>query len=104
MVLRRGRGSKLCMQSLLITLGLLGGLCLSRRAGLGSQDNQKLVAERALAAAVSETRMGETVRRLVAFGPRSYGSPANREAAAWLAGAFREAGLEAKVRQDAPRG
>jgi hypothetical protein len=47
--------------------------------------------------------MTEAVRRLVAFGTRMYGTPSNRAAAAWLAGAFREAGLEVTVREDTPR-
>jgi hypothetical protein len=62
-----------------------------------------LEAERALAATVSETRMVETVRRLVGFGTRMYGTPSNRDAATWLAGAFQEAGLEVIVRKDTPR-
>ena len=62
-----------------------------------------LKAERALAAAVSETRMVETVRKLVGFGTRMYGTPSNHESAAWLAGAFKEAGLEVTVRKDTPR-
>jgi aminopeptidase YwaD len=60
-------------------------------------------AEQKLAAAVDETRMTDTVRRLVAFGPRQYGTPSNHEAAAWLASEFRKAGLEAAVREDPPR-
>ena len=47
--------------------------------------------------------MVETVRRLVGFGPRMYGTPANHEAAAWLAAAFREAGLDVTLRTDPPR-
>ncbi len=47
--------------------------------------------------------MVETVRRLVAFGPRQYGTPSNHAAAAWLVAAFREAGLEVAVREDPPR-
>jgi hypothetical protein len=62
-----------------------------------------LKAERTLAATVSETRMVETVRTLVGFGTRMYGTPSNHEAAAWLAGAFKEAGLEVTVRKDPPR-
>jgi hypothetical protein len=62
-----------------------------------------LKAERTLAATVSETRMVETVRKLVGFGTRMYGTPSNHEAAAWLAAAFKEAGLEVTVRKDAPR-
>lgn len=60
-------------------------------------------AERALAATVSEARMVDTVRKLVGFGPRMYGTPSNEAAAAWLADAFRQAGLEAEVRKDSPR-
>jgi hypothetical protein len=62
-----------------------------------------LKAERALAATVSEPRMVETVRKLVGFGTRMYGTPSNHEAAAWLATAFKEAGLEVTVRKDTPR-
>jgi aminopeptidase YwaD len=66
-------------------------------------DARALAAERKIAASVSEPRMIETVRRLVAFGPRQYATPSNQEAAAWLASAFREAGLEVTVREDPPR-
>ena len=62
-----------------------------------------LKAERALAATVSEARMGETVRRLVGFGTRMYGTPSNHDSAAWLADEFRKAGLEVDVRKDTPR-
>jgi hypothetical protein len=62
-----------------------------------------LKAERALAATVSETWMVETVRTLVGFGARMYGTPSNHQSAAWLAGAFKEAGLDVTVRRDAPR-
>ena len=62
-----------------------------------------LKAERALAATVSETRMVEAVRTLVGFGTRMYGTPSNHESAAWLAGAFKEAGLDVTVRKDTPR-
>jgi len=65
--------------------------------------SQALGAERALAARVSERRMVETVRRLVAFGPRQYGTPSNHAAAAWLAAEFRAAGLDVSVREDPPR-
>lgn len=77
-----------------------GAVTLAER---GAQQGPTLTAERALAATVSETRMVETVRRLVGFGTRMYGTPSNHEAAAWLAGAFREAGLQVVVRQDTPR-
>ncbi len=68
-----------------------------------AQSSPDVSAERKLAAAVSETHMVDTVRRLVGFGPRMYGTPSNHEAAAWLAGAFKEAGLEVTVRQDPAR-
>jgi hypothetical protein len=67
------------------------------------QAGQTLARERTLAARVSEAGMVETVRRLVAFGPRQYGTPSNHEAAAWLASEFRKAGLEVNVREDPPR-
>lgn len=68
-----------------------------------SRPAANLAAERTLAATVSEPRMIETVRRLVAFGTRMYGTPSNHDAAQWLASQFRDAGLEVQVRQDAPR-
>lgn len=67
------------------------------------QAGDALARERALAARVSESGMVETVRRLVAFGPRQYGTPSNHHAAAWLASEFRKAGLEVSVREDPPR-
>jgi hypothetical protein len=76
---------------------------ISRQAAAGGQTDPNLAAERKLAATISETRMVETVRKLVGFGTRAYGSPSNHEAAAWLATTFREAGLEVVVRQDTPR-
>jgi hypothetical protein len=91
------------MGAVLLTTCLLAGAGVSRTAVHGDQEGQSLAAERILAATISETRMVETVRRLVGFGPRMYGTPSNHEAAAWLAGAFREAGLEVTVRQDTPR-
>ncbi len=86
-----------------------GGPQTASGAGVGAQaprpaDGARAIgAERTLAAAVSEPRMVDTVRRLVAFGPRQYGTPSNHEAAAWLAAAFRESGLEVTVREDSPR-
>ena len=68
-----------------------------------ARDARAIGSERTLAAMVSEPRMVDTVRRLVAFGPRQYGTPSNHEAAAWLVSAFREAGLEVTVREDSPR-
>jgi len=82
------------------SLGFVGGTGLAARA---TQTRLEQGAERKLAATVSETRMVEVVRRLVGFGPRMYGTPSNRESAAWLAEAFREAGLEVAVRRDAAR-
>ena len=88
---------------------MAGGPQTPSGAGVGAQappaadDARALGAERTLAAAVSEPRMVDTVRRLVAFGPRQYGTPSNHEAAAWLAAAFRESGLEVTVREDTPR-
>lgn len=76
---------------------------LSRPAAQAAPPTPDLKAERALAATISETRMVETVRRLVGFGTRMYGTPSNHAAAAWLAGAFKEAGLEVTVRNDPPR-
>ena len=82
---------------------LFTSIGVSRQAASGGQSDPGLVAERKLAATISESRMVETVRRLVGFGTRAYGSPSNHEAAAWLATAFREAGLEVTLRQDTPR-
>jgi len=82
---------------------LLAGAGMMGPAAGGGQADPGLAKERALAATVSETRMVDAVRRLVGFGTRMYGTPSNHEAASWLAGAFREAGLEVKVRQDTPR-
>jgi len=73
------------------------------QAPQAARDDRALDAERKLAASVSEPRMADAVRRLVAFGPRQYGTPSNHQAAAWLAAAFREAGLEVTVREDSPR-
>jgi hypothetical protein len=92
------------MRFVLLAACLLAGVGAYRPADLGGQEGQNLTAERALAATISETRMVETVRRLVGFGTRAYGSPSNHEAAAWLAATFRESGLEVTVRQDTPRG
>jgi len=62
-----------------------------------------LAAERTLAAGVSETRMVETVRKLVGFGTRMYGTPSNHNSAAWLAASFKEAGLDVTIRKDTAR-
>jgi hypothetical protein len=101
----RDRGGQPKPSNLFIILAV----CLAAVAGAatlaarGGQPGPTLTAERGLAATVSETHMVETVRRLVGFGTRMYGTPSNHQTAAWLAGAFREAGLEVTVRQDTPR-
>jgi hypothetical protein len=71
-------------------------------SAVGGQAEQDLAKERKLADTISEARMVETVRRLVGFGTRMYGTPSNHEAAAWISAAFRDAGLEVTVRQDTP--
>jgi hypothetical protein len=73
------------------------------RASRPGQGAPPLASERQVASLVDEPRMVDAVRRLVAFGPRQYGTPSNHEAAAWLASAFRESGLEVTVREDPPR-
>ena len=70
---------------------------------VSAQPKPNLAAERKLATNVSETRMVETVRRLVRFGTRMYGTPSNHETAAWLASEFKQAGLEVTIRQDPAR-
>jgi hypothetical protein len=62
-----------------------------------------LTTERTLAATVSEQRMVETVRKLVGFGTRMYGTPSNHASAQWLADEFKRAGLDVTIRQDTPR-
>ncbi len=90
-----------------VTFGLVvvGSMAaaMSRPAARQAAPGNGLARERALAATISETRMVETVRRLVGFGPRMYGTPSNHESAAWLARAFREAGLDVTIRKDAAR-
>jgi hypothetical protein len=88
-----------------VLLSIVTVLCVSwtggaRPSAQATAPAPDLKAERALAATVSETRMVETVRKLVGFGTRMYGTPSNHEAAAWLATAFKEAGLEVTVRKD----
>jgi len=63
----------------------------------------QLSAEKTLAATVSETRMVDTVRTLVGFGTRMYGTPSNHAAAAWLAASFKDAGLDVTIHKDAAR-
>jgi len=75
----------------------------STQAAQAAQTTRSLAAERALAATVSEQRMVETVRRLVGFGTRMYGTPSNHASAEWLAAEFKLAGLDVLIRQDTPR-
>jgi hypothetical protein len=65
--------------------------------------DKAVATERALAATVSEKEMVDTVRRLVGFGTRMYGTPSGHDSATWLAGEFKKAGLDVIVRQDPPR-
>ncbi len=88
---------------LLVVASLLGLTAAARPSARDAAIPADLGAERKLAVKVSEKRMVETVRRLVAFGTRMYGTPSNQQASAWLASAFRDAGLEVTVRQDSPR-
>lgn len=83
-----------------IALVWLGAATL---AGQNGAPKPRMAAELALATSVNEARMTETVRTLVAFGTRTYGTPSNHTAAAWLSGAFRDAGLKVDIRKDTPR-
>jgi len=109
MSVRRWHGSAARAACAVIVVQLAAGLPAARRLEAGQPpappagDPRALGVERRLAALVSEPRMVETVRRLVAFGPRQYGTPSNHEAAAWLASEFRRAGLEVTIREDPPR-
>jgi hypothetical protein len=103
MLRNSGRALRRPMQFVLLAVGLLVMGGLFGPTPLCAQSPPGLAAEAKLATTVSETRMVETVRRLVGFGPRMYGTPSNHAAAAWLAEAFRGAGLEVAVRQDPPR-
>jgi hypothetical protein len=96
-------GRKHWVRVVLLVACLLAGGGAYRQAAVGGQEGPNLTAERTLASAISESRMVETVRRLVGFGTRAYGSPSNHEAAAWLSSTFRASGLEVTVRQDTPR-
>ncbi len=62
-----------------------------------------LAAERALAARVDDLRARDTVRTLVAFGPRMGGTPSGERSSAWLAERFRAMGLLVHLREDPPR-
>jgi hypothetical protein len=109
MAVRRWHGSAARVACAVMVVQLAAGLPAARGLEAGQPqappagDPRALGVERRLAALVSEPRMVETVRRLVAFGPRQYGTPSNHEAAAWLASEFRRAGLEVTVREDPPR-
>lgn len=81
----------------------LAGTAVSGTFAQRAPERPEITFERTLTASVSDARMAETVRTLVSFGPRAYGTPSNHEAAAWLATAFREAGLEVIIREDTPR-
>jgi hypothetical protein len=82
---------------------VIAALSVARPGAQRPSEGPGLTAERDVAARVSEPRMVEAVRRLVGFGTRMYGTPSNHAAAAWLAAAYREAGLEVVVREDTPR-
>ena len=92
----------------ILRVGMLLVLVSAGTAAVHGDRNQgqagpDLVAERALAALASEEDMVQVVRQLVDFGTRMYGTPSNHAAAAWLADAFRESGLEVTLHRDEPR-
>ncbi len=62
---------------------------------------QEPALERELAGMISEERMQETVRALCDFGPRMGGTSSGDAAASWLAGEFRQAGLEVEILEEA---
>ncbi len=82
-------------------LAIVGGT--DAQTAMNGQDAPAPASERKIASLVDERHMVDSVRRLVAFGPRQYGTPSNLEAAAWLASQFSQAGLEVNVREDPPR-
>jgi hypothetical protein len=94
---------KHCIRALVFVVCLATGLGVSRSAVQEGQTGPNLATERKLAATVSEKHMAETVRRLVGFGTRMYGTPSNHESAAWLASSFKDAGLGVIIRQDTAR-
>jgi hypothetical protein len=97
----RRRRAGVALAALVVGVGVNWSGAVRPRAEAAPAPSLK--AERALAAAVSEARMVETVRTLVGFGTRMYGTPSNHAAAAWLVDAFKKAGLEVAVRNDTPR-
>jgi hypothetical protein len=68
----------------------------------GAQSRPGHDGEAGFAAAVSEARLRETVRELVALGPRMGGTPSGERAAAYLDKAFRAAGLATQTVADPP--
>ncbi len=64
---------------------------------------ERLQIERELAWIVSEPRMQAAVRQLCDIGPRMGGTKSNETSAAWLAAEFERAGLEVRIRKDAPQ-
>jgi hypothetical protein len=60
-------------------------------------------AEEAFAAGVDDVALRRYVRELVAFGPRMGGTPSNDKSAAYLAGYFKNLGLEVEVAEDPPK-
>ena len=72
-------------------------------AAHASTSEADLSRERRLAERISRERALETVRRLVAEGPRMGGTPSGDRAAGLLAGWLKEAGLPVEVIDDPPR-
>ncbi len=87
-------------------LVLASGLLVAPASGHLQLEKLRFVdlpeAERELAWRVSEPRMVAAVRQLVALGSRMGGTQSNDASAAWLAEQFEYAGLEVRVREDAP--
>ncbi len=76
-------------------------LPLSLTAALSPlQEQEARSPELAACARVKDERALESVRALVALGPRMGGTPSGDRAAAWLAERFREAGLAVEVVED----
>jgi len=78
---------------------ILVGIALCR-VGLAGQP---LARERQVADAVSDARLRQAVRDLVALGPRTGGTESGNRAAAYLERFFAGLGLETKVFEDPPR-
>jgi hypothetical protein len=83
----------------LLALGVLGGLVLCGTR-LAAQPDAR---ERLFADAVSEARLKQAVRDLVAFGPRTGGTESGNHAADYLERFFAGIGLETSVLDDPPR-